>query len=103
MKKTFEFILIIIIFYGIYSLFGGAASYLFKNPKSIWVIITALIISILLLVLYKYSISSEVKQKMKKDIDTLKIAIKDKEIEVKKAQTFKEDLITEAESTETVE
>ena len=97
MKKTFEFVLIIIIFYGIYSLFDGAASYLFKNPKNIWVIITALVVSAFLLFMYKLLISSEVKGTMKKHIDTLKTEIEKKEDEIKKAKSFKEDLIKEAE------
>jgi len=109
MKKSFEFILVLIIFYGVYSAFEKAIPVLFNNPKDIWIIVSALIVSALILVLYSFLIGSEIKLKMKKDIDELKSEIKnknariiEKDEEVKKAQSFKEDLIIEAEQSETV-
>lgn len=103
MKKTFEFFLVLIIFYGMYSIFDGAARYLFENPKGILVILISLIFSALILFIYRLVVSSDVKNKMTKDIDNLKIEIKQKDEEVKKAQTFKEDLIAEAENSERME
>lgn len=110
MKKVFEIFLVLIIFYGIYSFFDGAALYIFKEPKAVWIVLVAFVVSTLILLFYRMMIHSEVKIKMKKNINDLKSEIKSKETiiiekeeEVKKAKTFKEDLIAEAESLERVE
>ncbi len=110
MRKAFEFILVLIIFYGVYSAFDRAAPVVFENPKGIWVILVSLVLAALILVLYSFVIGGEVKRKMKKNIDVLKSEIKEKESvilekeqEVKKAQSFKEDMIKEAEESQSVE
>lgn len=110
MKKIFEIFLVLIIFYGIYSFFDGAADYIFKELETVWVVLVSLAVSALVLFLYRLMIHSEVKMKMNKNINDLKSEIRnkediilEKEEEVKKAKTFKEDLIAEAESSEKVE
>ena len=110
MKKIFEFNLILIIFYGVYSAFEKAAPVLFDNPETIWVIFSALIVAALIVAFYSFIISSEIRAKAKKDITHLKTEIKEKETliaekedEVKAAQTFKEDLIKEAEQSDILE
>ena len=103
MKKTFEFFLVLIIFYGVYSAFDSAAPVLFENPNGFWVIIVSLVVAALILVLYSFIISSEVQLKMKKNIDELKSEIKQKEQEVKKAKSFKEDLIAKAEQSKKID
>ena len=104
MKKAFEFTLTLIIFYGMYELIQNFITYFSRDFETIWVIITSLVISTLLLLLYKAIVRNEVKKQMKGSIDILKSDIKEKEniinekiSEVKKAQTFKDNLITEAE------
>lgn len=103
MKKTFEFILILFIFYGVYELFRRAASYLFDNLDQAWVVIAALVFSTLLLFIYKFTLTSHVKNKMKSEIHDLHNALKEKDLAIKKAETFKEDLIKEAEESEKLE
>ena len=105
MKKIFEFNLVLIIFYGVYSAFEKAAPVLFDNPETIWVIFSALVVAALILAFYSFIISSEVRAKAKKDINILKTEIKEKETiiakkedEVVAAQTFKETFIDEAEN-----
>ena len=100
MKKVFEFILVLIIFYGVYSIFDGAASYLFENPKNILIVLVSLVFSTLILFIYKLVVSSEVKSLMKKDIDNLKTEVRQKDEDIKKAQTFKEDLREVADQSE---
>lgn len=102
MRKTFEFFLVLIIFYGVYAAFDRAAPVVFDNPKTIWIILASLVVAALVLVLYNFIIGSELKSKMKKNISDLKSEIKQKDEAVKKAQTFKEDLINEAEDSELV-
>lgn len=103
MKKTFEFFLVLIIFYGVYSAFNLAAPVLFQNPNEFWLIIISLVVAALILVLYSFIIRSEIKMEMKKNIDDLTSEIKQKDQEVKKAQTFKTDLIAEAEQSEMID
>lgn len=75
-----------------------------------WVILAALIVSALLIVLYAYLVKIEVSKDLKKHIAELHIDLKHKETiiktkdtEILKAQTFKDDLIAEAESTQSLE
>lgn len=110
MKKVFEFILMVIIFYGVYTAFSHAAPVVIENPKDIWVGVVALLASAALLLLYSSLVGSEVKQKMKKDLHKLQTQIVEKEAlitekeeQVKKAQSFKEDLIKEAEASVFIE
>jgi len=97
MKKTFEFILVLIIFYGVFAAFEKAAIIVSDEPKTIWIALFSLIAAALLLVVYNVIISSELKSNLNTDINSLKENIKEKEIEVKQAQSFKETLIHEAE------
>ncbi len=76
MKKVFEIVLVFIIFFGVYSFFDKVSLYLFKDLKSIWIVLISLVISALLLLLYKKIIHYEVKTKLNKDINILKLKVK---------------------------
>ncbi len=105
MKKSFEFFLVLIIFYGVYAAFTKIAAMLFlDDPKEFLVIIISLIAAALLFVLYSSVVSGEAKKKMKNNIDKLESEIKnrdsiilEKDAAIEKAQSFKGDLIAEAE------
>ena len=103
MKRTFEFILVLIIFYGIYELFYRGSAYFFDTLDQAWVVIASLVFSFLLLFIYKLTLTADVKNKMKGEIHDLHNALKEKDHVIKKAKTFKEDLIKEAEESEKVE
>ena len=103
MKKVFEFILVVIIFYGVYELFTKAAAYFFPNLDLALVILISLLFSATLLALYRFMLTHEVKTKMKGEVHALHKALKEKDEAIKKAQSFKEELITEAENSEKVE
>ena len=110
MKKIFEFIIVLIIFYGVFAAFEKLAPLVFKEPQSIWTILSAFIVSALVLILYSFLIRREIQQKVKGDIHSLKKELRikegvivEKEEEIKKAQSFKKDLIEEAEKSEPLE
>lgn len=105
MKKGFEFILVLIIFYGVYSAFKELIPLLFGSMNEFLLIFIPLIISALLLFLYSILVKKKVHEKVKKDFSKLHGIIKEKddkisqkENEIKKAQSFKEKLVKEAES-----
>lgn len=99
MKRIFEFILVLIIFYGVYAASEQIAPFFFNNIQVFWLVVISLIISTSLLLGYAVLVRSEITHQMKKDIDLLEVKIKEKDLEIKKAQSFKEDLISEAEKT----
>jgi predicted Holliday junction resolvase-like endonuclease len=68
-----------------------------------FVILISLIISGILLFSYRFMLTHEVKKKMKGEVHALHNALKEKDEAIKKAQTFKENLIEEAENSEKVE
>ena len=106
MKKAFEFLLVLIIFYGVYAVLNQIAPMLFDNVKSFHVILTSLILAALLLVLYAQVIASEAKADLKQTLNQLHSEIKNKEsliqekdAEIKRAQSFKDDVYSAAEKT----
>jgi uncharacterized membrane protein (DUF106 family) len=103
MKKVFEFILVLIIFYGIYELFAKIANSFFKDMDPVLVILISLIISAILLLIYRFVLIHEVKTKMKGEVHALHKALKEKDEAIKKAQTFKDELIKEAEESASLE
>ncbi len=110
MKKFFEFILVIIIFYGVYAAFDKAFLILAPQIHSLWVIMSALFAAVLLLLLYSLIIKDEAKKNLKETLDHLHTEIKNKDDlllkkddEIKRAQSFKEDLIKESELSDPLE
>lgn len=110
MKKVFEFLLILVIFYGVYAAFDGIAPLFWDAPELIWVILTAFVTSALLIVLYRYMVKTEVSKDLKKHIAELHLdlrhketVIKSKDSEIEKAQSFKDVLVAEAESAQSLE
>lgn len=110
MKKVFEFLLILIIFYGVYAAFDGVAPLFWDEPELIHVMLAAFITSALLIVLYRFMVKTEVSRDLKQHIEKLHTdlkhkdtIIKSKDTEIQKAQTFKEDLIAEAEASSAIE
>ncbi len=86
MKKVFEGILVLIIFYGVYSAFEKIAPVFIPELKIFWVIIIALIVAAALLLLYSSIIASGTKRKvtakMTSAIEELKTRVQEKEKEV---------------------
>ena len=92
MKKAFEFFLVLIIFYGVYSVFDDALPYVFPELQLFWIVIISLLVAAALLLLYAQIIASSTKlkvtEKMKKVVDDLenKVHAKDEEIEQKDSE-----------------
>ncbi len=103
MKKFFEFLLVLIIFYGVYELFAKVAENFFETLDPVLVILISLIISAILLFIYRFMLTHEVKTKMKGEVHALHKALKEKDEAIREAQSFKENLIQEAEQSEPVE
>ena len=103
MKKVFEFILILLIFYGVYDLFAKIAARFFEAMDPAFVILISFLVSATLLFIYRFLLTHEVKNKMKGRVQELHKALKEKDEAVKKAQSFKEALIKEAEESSPVE
>jgi len=99
MKKIFESFLIIIIFYGVYSVFDDALPYVFPALESFWVIIASLLMSVALLVLYSSMVSSDAKKTMNEKIQVLEGDLKEKDQEIKDAFKIKKAVEEEAEKT----
>lgn len=102
MRKAFELLLVLIIFYGVYSAFDQLAPMVFNTPKPFHVVGVSLITATLLLVLYAAVISRSTRVKIQKKLDDLTNEVKDrdsllqkKDQEIKRAQSFKDDLIAE--------
>ncbi len=105
MKKVFEFLLVLIIFYGVYMSFSRVIPLFKKDIGTLPIIFSAFLVSGLLIVIYYYMVKTEVSKDLKKHIARLHLDLTHKETiiqqknsEIHKAQTFKEDLIAEAES-----
>jgi hypothetical protein len=100
MKKAFEFLLILIIFYGVYSAFNDALPYMFPDLASYWIIVvSSLLFSVGLLFLYSWIISSSAKKMMNEKIHTLEGNLKEKDEEIKNAFKIKKAVEEEAEKT----
>lgn len=97
MKKAFEFILVLIIFYGVYAAFDKALPYVFPELAAFWIVIIALIVAALFLVLYSYIISSEARAQLNDKIHELEGTIKAKDDEVKNAFKIKQSVNAQAE------
>lgn len=110
MKKIFEFLLILIIFYGVYTVLEKLIPLLRKDIQEVWIIFGSFFFSIFMILMYRLIVKREVSSKFKSSIKNLQndLIQKDellsqKDDEIKKAQTFKENLVKEAESTNPVE
>lgn len=99
MKKAFEFLLILIIFYGVYSAFNDALPYMFPDLASYWIIVVSLLFSVGLLFLYSWIISSNAKNMMNEKIHALEGNLKEKDEEIKNAFKIKKAVEEEAEKT----
>lgn len=99
MKKTFEFLIILIIFYGIYSAFKKAALLLSQPIDQLWIVISSLVASALVLTLYSQVVRSSVIKKYKSKIKELEKELEVKDQEVDDAFKIKRDVEVEAEKT----
>lgn len=99
-KKLFEFFLVFIIFYGVYSVFDRASYVFSQRPNGFTVVVVSLLFSAGLLFLYSYIISSGAKNKFKATIDNLEEDIHKKDKELKSA--FKVKKIVEDEAEESI-
>lgn len=87
MKKAFEFFLVLIIFYGVYSAFDDALPYAFPNLESFWIIISLLVAAALLLLYSQIIISStkrRITEKMAKAVSDLEHKVQETKAEVEK-------------------
>ena len=86
MKKTFEFLLVLIIFYGVYSAFDDALIYIFPHLESFWIVIISLLAAAGLLLLYAHIVTTATKhkitEKMTKTVSDLEDKIHEKEQQV---------------------
>jgi len=96
MKKAFEFLLMLIIFYGA---FDKAALVVAPNANTVWIVIIALVVAAGFLVLYSHIISSNEKHKLNDKIHELEGNLKTKDQEVKDAFKTKKAVEQEAEKT----
>lgn len=99
MKKTFEFLIILIIFYGVYSAFENVAEYWLPDTSAVWVIIASLVASALILTLYSQVVRSSIIAMYKKKVEELEHEIEVKDQEVEDAFKIKHDVEVEAEKT----
>jgi predicted Holliday junction resolvase-like endonuclease len=87
MKKAFEFFLVLIIFYGVYSAFDDALLYVFPELKTFWIVVISLLVAAALLLLYSQiiigSTKRKIKEKMTKVVSDLESKVHEKEEEVK--------------------
>ena len=103
MKKSIEFLLIVSVFYGVYALFEKLAEYFFEGIDPAFVIFISLLVSVILLLIYRFLLVHEVKTKMKSEVHLLHSALQEKDEALREAQSFKENLIKEAEESKPVE
>jgi len=88
MKKTFEFFIVLIIFYGVYSAFDDALLYIFPNLALFTIILISLLVAAGLLLLYSQviigSTQHKVTEKMTQVVSDLEQQVREKEEEVRK-------------------
>ena len=97
MKKTFEFLIILIIFYGVYSAFQKAAQLLDPPLSVFWVVVLSLVASALILTLHSVMVKSTVSKKYRGEIKDLKKEVEQKGREVEDAFAIKKEVEEEAE------
>tara|TARA_B100001123_G_C14843875_1_gene841243 strand:- start:365 stop:685 length:321 start_codon:yes stop_codon:yes gene_type:complete len=98
-QKVFEFVLMLIIFYGVYSLFDGAANYMYENPNTVWVVIISLVIAAGMLLLYSYMIKNTADKKSRAKIKDLEKRVEEKEAALDSAFRIKRETEEAAEQT----
>lgn len=92
MKKAFEFLLVLIIFYGVYAAFDQIAPQFFPELASFWVVVVSLVVAAALLLLYSQIIAGSVKKKVKGRLSQAmhdleqKVQEKEKEVEKKDSE-----------------
>lgn len=72
MKRFFELVLTLIIFYGVFEAFDNAAPIVIDNPHPFWVVVAALLASFILLWLYVLTVRHKMKRNFKEKITALK-------------------------------
>ena len=98
-QKVFEFVLMLIIFYGVYSLFDSVAQYLFAAPETVWVVLISLVVAAGMLVLYSYIIKDSAKKQSAVKIKELEEKLHQKDSELQSAFKIKKDTEVAAEQT----
>lgn len=99
MKKAFEFSLMLIIFYGVFAAFSDAAVMFAETPNVVWVVISSLVASALLMVLYAQLVRISAKRKLERKIVNLEEDLHNKDTELKNAFKIKKAVEEEAEKT----
>ncbi len=91
MKRAFELLLVLILFYGVYSAFDVGLPYVFPYISDFWIVIVSLLAAFALLVLYSMIIYGNTKkslaQKMKQTVSDLEEKVHIKEQELKEKDT----------------
>ena len=99
MKKVFEFLIILIIFYGVYSAFDIAAVMIVASSSGLWIIIASLLASGLIVLLYSQVIRNSTSVKYKHQIQNLKRELEEAKHNLDHAFAIKKSVEEEAEKT----
>lgn len=99
MQKVLESVLVIIVFYGVFSAFTRMDEYFQLDYPVIAIALAALLFSAGLLLMYAGVIRREMKQKLQGDIKDLKKQVKHKDHALKDAFKVKKSVEDEAEAT----
>lgn len=98
MKRTFEFFITLIIFYGVYAAFDSIAPMLWDSPSQFWIIVTALIVASLILALYALVVRKSVSQAYQQRTDELHSELDATRKELAEAFKIKHDVEVAAEA-----
>lgn len=99
MKKTFEFSLMLIIFYGVFTAFSYAALVFNPEPNTVWIAITSLLASAGLMLLYAQLVRISTQKILENKITNLEGDVRTKDQELKNAFKIKRAVEDEAEKT----
>lgn len=96
MKRTLEIIIVLVMFYGIWSLFERVANLVWKEPSITIVVFSALIVSIIIVYLYTLVIGNNATVQLQHRVNELADLLAKKEKELDEAFALKKNLMQEA-------
>ncbi len=96
MKRSLEIIIVLVMFYGVWSLFARVADIFWKNPSTTVVVFVALITSIIIVYLYSLMIGNDATARLQTRVNELADLLSKKEQELDNAFKVKKDVIRES-------
>jgi uncharacterized membrane protein (DUF106 family) len=96
MKKTLEIIIVLVMFYGIWSLFERVANLIWKEPSITIIVFSALIVSIVMVYLYSLVVGNDAAVRLQYRVNELADLLAKKEKELDEAFALKKSLMQEA-------